>query len=107
MGQLRDKLRDATNAAAHAAMEVGKLPSGPLPDADIQRPQNLDHGDYASNLAMKLARQARMNPIQIAELIISELPMVPEVSEANAAKPGFINFRLADSWLASQVEPVL
>ena len=88
-------------------MKAGALPEGPLPDGDIQRPQNPEHGDYASNLAMKLARQARMNPLEIADRIAGALPPLNEVAEASAVRPGFINFKLAEGWLTRQVETVL
>ncbi len=107
MERIREKLRLAAQSAAAAAMKAGALPEGPLPDGDIQRPQNPEHGDYASNLAMKLARQARMNPLEIADRIAEALPRLDEVAEASAARPGFINFKLAERWLTRQVETVL
>ena len=107
MERIREKLRLAAQSAAAAAMKAGALPEGPLPGGDIQRPQNPEHGDYASNLAMKLARQARMNPLEIAERIAGALPPLDEVAEASAARPGFVNFKLAEGWLTSQVETVL
>lgn len=107
MERIREKLRLAAQSAAAAAMKAGALPEGPLPDGDIQRPQNPEHGDYASNLAMKLARQARMKPLEIAGRIAGALPHLDEVAEASAARPGFINFRLAEGWLTRQVETVL
>ena len=88
-------------------MQAGALPEGPLPEGDIQRPQNPEHGDYSSNLAMKLARQARMNPLEIAERIAGTLAPLDEVAEASAVRPGFINFKLAEGWLTAQVETVL
>ena len=107
MERIREKLRLAARDAAAAAMQAGALPEGPLPGGDIQRPQNPEHGDYASNLAMKLARQARMNPLEIADRIAGALPTLDEVAEASAARPGFINFKLAGGWLTGQVETVL
>ncbi len=88
-------------------MQAGALPEGPLPEGDIQRPQNPEHGDYSSNLAMKLARLARMNPLEIAERIANAMPTLDEVAGASAVRPGFINFKLAEGWLTAQVETVL
>ena len=107
MERIREKVRLAAQSAAAAAMQAGALPEGPLPEGDIQRPQNPEHGDYSSNLAMKLARQARMNPLEIAERIANAMPTLDEVAGASAVRPGFINFKLAEGWLTRQVETVL
>ena len=107
MERIREKVRLAAQSAAAAAMQAGALPEGPLPEGDIERPQNPEHGDYSSNLAMKLARQARMNPLEIAERIADALAPLDEVAEASAVRPGFINFKLAEGWLTRQVETVL
>src|SRR5436190_2658929 len=59
------------------------------------------HGDFASNIAMRLAKAARRNPRELAQTIIAALPASPLVAKAELAGAGFINFRLAkDAWFA-------
>ncbi len=60
----------------------------------VERARDARHGDFATNLAMGLAKPARQPPRQIAEAIISALPDSPLVAETEIAGPGFINFRL-------------
>ena len=48
--------------AANAAQKNGKIPAIILPEVTLERPQNSDHGDYASSFPLKLARAARTNP---------------------------------------------
>ena len=60
----------------------------------LERPKQADHGDFATNLPMQLARALRLAPRVIAERIVNELPASPEVSEVSIAGAGFINFKL-------------
>ncbi|MCC7082896.1 MAG: arginine--tRNA ligase [Burkholderiales bacterium] len=67
-------------------------------DADIdialERPRQASHGDYASNIALKLARSLRRKPTDIAHVIVAALPSSATVAAAEVAGGGFINFRL-------------
>lgn len=60
----------------------------------LERPKQADHGDFATNLPMQLARALKLAPRVIAERIVNELPPSPEVSEVSIAGAGFINFKL-------------
>jgi len=104
---LKEKLIDLLTQAAVQAQQSGKLPSVTLPPATIERPQNPEHGDYASSLPLKLARSAGTNPLEIAREMVSLIPATAEVENIMAAPPGFINFTLKDDWLAQQVESIL
>jgi len=72
------------------------------PDASqvvVERARDPQHGDFASNIAMRLAKAARKNPRELAQAIINALPASPLVAKAELAGAGFINFRLAkDAW---------
>jgi arginyl-tRNA synthetase len=68
--------------------------------------QNEKFGDYQSNAAMGLAKQAKANPRQVAEKIKSSLDLREIASEVSIAGPGFINVRLNPAWLASQLQDV-
>lgn len=61
---------------------------------ELLRPKLADHGDYSSNLAMKLARRLRRNPLELAKALIDALPDSPCVEKADVAGGGFINFFL-------------
>jgi arginyl-tRNA synthetase len=61
----------------------------------LERPRDPSHGDFATNLAMQLARALKKAPRQIAEQLLAELPPSPIVTGAEIAGAGFINFRLA------------
>ena len=62
------------------------------PKINIERTRDQQHGDFACNLAMLLAKPAKMNPRQLAEKIVTLLPADPSVSKVEIAGPGFINF---------------
>src|SRR5688500_11009347 len=68
--------------------------------------QNEKFGDYQSNAAMGLAKQAKSNPRQVAEQIKAKLQLGEMASEISIAGPGFINVRLNPQWLASQIQTI-
>jgi len=89
------------------AQGAGDLPPFELPPLIVEQPQREEHGDYASNLALQIARQVELSPRQLAEVIAKYLPEAEFISRVEVAGPGFINFTLDDDWLAQQVESVL
>jgi arginyl-tRNA synthetase len=104
---MRKKLIDLLTEAVNIAQKNGTLPSVVLPEITIERPQNPEHGDYACNLPLKLARIARSNPMAIAKELAALLPAADEIESAVTAPPGFINFTLKNSWLSKQVDNIL
>jgi arginyl-tRNA synthetase len=104
---LRERLIDLLTEAAKKAQKEGKLPAVELPEITIERPQNAEHGDYASNFPLKLARTARANPMVIANELVALLSAAEEIESAVAAPPGFINFTLRNKWLNRQVDHIL
>lgn len=104
---LKETLIKLLTEAAARAQEQGKLPSITLPEIFIERPQNPQHGDYASSLPLKLARAAGVNPLNIANEMANLMPPTPEIEKVVAAPPGFINFTLKSEWLTGQVEQIL
>jgi arginyl-tRNA synthetase len=63
----------------------------------VERPKIKDHGDYATNVALQLAKQARVAPRALAELLAEELRRSPAVADVDVAGPGFINITVAPS----------
>jgi len=105
--ELKQNLTELLTQAIREAQKGGKLPSEVMPDVIIERPQNPDHGDYASGITLKLARIARNKPMSIAEDLIKLIVPGPEIESVEIATPGFINFKLANEWLTSQVTDIL
>ena len=66
-----------------------------LPEIQIERTKDKSHGDFAANIAMMLAKPAKMNPRQIATEIVEALPATEFVTNVEIAGPGFINFFLS------------
>jgi len=103
---LKHKLAGLLGTAIKEAQAKELLPPIATPEIVIEHPQNLEHGDYASSLPLKMSGTARMAPIAIAEILIGQLPHMDEVKHVAAALPGFINFYLRDDWLTKQVEQI-
>ena len=101
------ELADHIRSAVKSAISTGQLA---LSESDIpaeivvERPKNLDHGDWATNIAMQLGKKAGLNPRAAAEILQPFLSQLPGVDEVEIAGPGFINLRLS---AASQGELVL
>jgi len=104
---IRDDLTRIVENAAHAAMEAGELPHVVLPEIVIERPARPEHGDYATSLPLRLARAAKGNPLDIAHRIAGRVSIEGALRSAEAAPPGFINFRLSEPWLAGQVDTII
>jgi arginyl-tRNA synthetase len=109
MTLLRDDLRAAIEEARDRAVAAGDIsvPEGTaLPAVRIERPARPEHGDYASNIAMQLAPLARQAPLKLAEILRSHLGLPAGIGEVSVAPPGFVNLRLDDGWVASQVTTI-
>ncbi len=104
---IRDDIEGMVETAANAAMAAGELPRVVLPEIVIERPARPEHGDYATNLPMRLARAARANPLDIAAAIAARMPSSDAIAASEVAPPGFINFRLSETWLARQVDAII
>jgi arginyl-tRNA synthetase len=103
---VKDTIARVIADALERAHRDGVLNVDSVPDIEVDRPNNPDHGDFATNLPLRLARAARSNPLQLAELIADRVVAGPEIASVAPAPPGFINFRLNDHWLQQQVETV-
>lgn len=82
--------------------------AGDIPiSGTIERTRDAAHGDFASNLAMRLAKSARRSPRDIATMIIEALPADPLIDAVEIAGPGFINFRLSAAAYHAAIEAIL
>ena len=85
------------------------LADADLPDADpgFERPKQADHGDWASTLAMRLAKPAKRNPREIAQAVLDHLTLPDAVASVEMAGPGFLNFRFSPDYYAELVRSVV
>jgi arginyl-tRNA synthetase len=98
-GGIRSRLTTALEAAARS------LGVESVPDLELGRAKNPEHGDYASSAAMKLARELRQAPPQIAGRLVDALTIPDGAAEAVVAG-AYVNFRLTDAWLQKLVADV-
>lgn len=102
---VRSRVSALVEAAWAHATTSGTLPPlepGQRPAVEVERPASPDHGDLATNLAMKLARPMRRSPLQIAEALAQAVQAIPAgsaLSDVRVAPPGFLNLRLSSAWL--------
>ncbi len=73
----------------------------------LERPSDPEHGDYATNAAMKLAGTRRQAPRELAAELAESALALPEVERAEIAGPGFVNLFLSDAWLGEALGAVL
>jgi len=95
---IRDALRRAATDRGWTGADVA---------VDVERPADPGHGDYASTVALKLARPLRKSPREIAEEIRSRVATGDGIAAVEVAGHGFINVRLDTSWLARQVDDIV
>lgn len=89
------ELADAVLAAARSVFRVRDLDHAALPErTTVERPRNPEHGDYASNLALQVARTAGVPPRELATAIADELGRAPGIKSVEVAGPGFLNIRV-------------
>ena len=104
---LRLKLAGSLQDAIRSAQESGDIAFTTLPEVVIERPQDPTHGDFASGIALKLARSVRMSPLQLAHIIVRRLEPIDEIASVSVAAPGFINFVVKQDWLLEFIPAVL
>ncbi|MFD6159669.1 arginine--tRNA ligase [Nocardia sp. NPDC060256] len=101
-------LADLLRATAAKVLVERGLDPAVLPDeVTVERPRNPEHGDYATNVAMKVAKKAGANPRDLATWLAEALSAADEVASAEVAGPGFLNIRLAASAQGAILEQVL
>ncbi|HCS28948.1 MAG TPA: arginine--tRNA ligase [Spongiibacteraceae bacterium] len=93
--------------ALNALKQGENWPEDLRPQVQVDLTRDKSHGDLASNIAMTLAKPLRKSPRDIAQQIISALPASPMVNKVEIAGPGFINFYLNNSAVASVITDVL
>ncbi|HUX75503.1 MAG TPA: arginine--tRNA ligase [Anaerolineae bacterium] len=104
---IRDQVAALIGAGLQAAQNEGALPEFETPEIIVERPRQAAHGDYASPVCLRLAREARMSPREIATRVVEHIPPAPFAGQVTVAGPGYINVTLDAGWLAAQVREIL
>jgi len=104
---MKDTIRQLIQQAITQLVTEGVLPEGLSPAIQVENTRDKTHGDFASNIAMMLAKPAGLKPRDLAEKIIAALPAVDSVSKAEIAGPGFINFFQNTQALAARLDAAL
>lgn len=98
--KVKDQIINSINGALNEAKELNIIEFAQLPEYVLEVPREKDHGDFATNVAMLLSKQAKMPPRQIAEIIVKHIDLNNTcIEKIQIAGPGFINFYLNNTWL--------
>jgi len=98
-------LTDRLSEGVRTALAKAGLPE--FPSCVWEVPRQSEHGDYATNAALTLARAARRAPRQIAEQIAANFPPLPEIERVEVAGPGFVNVFLSPTWCVGALREIL
>ncbi|MCV4284126.1 arginine--tRNA ligase [Pseudomonas capsici] len=104
---MKDTIRQLIQQALTRLVTEGVLPEGLTPAIQVENARDKTHGDFASNIAMMLAKPAGMKPRDLAEKLIAALPGDEQVSKVEIAGPGFLNFFQNTQALASRLDAAL
>ncbi len=96
-----EQLADVVRTAVAAVVGRGELPVDVPADVVLERPRNPDHGDYATNVALRLAKPAGRPPRAVADLVAAQLRAQPGIDRVDVAGPGFLNITLAQGALGT------
>ncbi|WP_266184137.1 arginine--tRNA ligase [Dyella humicola] len=105
---MKEQLRELLLQAIHTLQNDATLPADlDVPNFVIERARSREHGDFAANAAMLLAKPARAKPRELAEKLVAALPANTLVEKVEIAGPGFINFFLAPAAYHEEVRRIM
>ncbi|WP_158178176.1 arginine--tRNA ligase [Pseudomonas viridiflava] len=104
---MKDTIRQLIQQALTRLVTEGVLPEGLTPAIQVENARDKTHGDFASNIAMMLAKPAGMKPRDLAEKLIAALPADEQISKVEIAGPGFLNFFQSTQALAARLDAAL
>jgi arginyl-tRNA synthetase len=94
----------ATTALGRLEEELARIAAAPV---ELERPAKAEHGDYATNVALRLAGSQKRPPLEIAAELADAAPELPGVERAEIAPPGFLNLWLAPSWFGEALAEIV
>ncbi|KRE92513.1 arginine--tRNA ligase [Frateuria sp. Soil773] len=104
---MKDTIRQLIQHALARLADDGVLPPGAAPAIQVDDTKDKSHGDFASNIAMVLAKPAGLKPRDLAEKLLAALPADPQISKVEIAGPGFLNFTQDGQALARRLDAAL
>ncbi|WP_312151409.1 arginine--tRNA ligase [Pseudomonas sp.] len=104
---MKDTIRQLIQQALTQLVTDGVLPEGLTPAIQVENARDKTHGDFASNIAMMLAKPAGMKPRDLADKLIAALPASADISKVEIAGPGFLNFFQNTDALANRLDVAL
>jgi arginyl-tRNA synthetase len=104
---MKQVIAELINSALKTLIENGTLPENVQPNIMVENTRDKTHGDYASNIALTLAKPARCNPRQLAEKLVTALPQSENLTRTEIAGPGFINFFISEASTNSLITTIL
>ncbi len=104
---MKSLIAQSLNDALAALPELAGHADAFTTEATLERTRDASHGDFASNIAMRLAKPARKNPRALAEEIVANLGDSEQIAKVEIAGPGFINFHLSASAWHTEITTIL
>lgn len=102
-----EQLEETIKGAISRAIQAKSL-SGAVPDSiKLERPKDRNHGDYATSIALQIAKPMGKNPREVAQVIVDQLTGLENISKVEIAGPGFINLTLNRASQAQLVETII
>ena len=104
---MKSTLESLISDAVQSLVTQQRLPADVAPNIQVMRSKDPQHGDFACNIALALAKAAKSNPRELATLLVAELSGAEAIEKIEIAGPGFINFFVARQNTASVVAEIL
>lgn len=104
---MKVQIAQLLRSALQSLIEKNILPADIRPNVQVENTRDKAHGDFATNLALMLAKSAKCSPRALAEQICNALPNSPEIIKTEIAGPGFINFFVNDAAIYSVIRDIL
>ena len=104
---MKQHIQTLLQHAIETLQQQALIPADHVPMLQIDRARDPSHGDFACNVAMTLAKMAKRNPRELAQLIVDAIPASDNISKIEIAGPGFINFFVVQAAVLSVVQQVL
>ncbi len=106
MSDIKDILNDIIQEALTGLCRDNDMETD-LPEIILERPKRQGQGDWATNVALQMARNFNLPPRELARLFVERLPENAHIKKVEIAGPGFINFFLTNRWIRDIVENIL
>ena len=103
---MKDQLQDLLNKCIQELISKGTLNEIPS-KIRIDHTKDNSHGDYATNIALMLSKQAKMSPVELAKIIIDQFEQKSFIKKIEIAGPGFINFFMSQETSSSIVNEII